>query len=65
MGNVYVRLTEMELQKIHQALSCCAELEAANLMSKIGLLVSQMQPGTTLTLEAIQRDVNCKEGNTV
>lgn len=65
MGSVYVRLTEMELEKIHQALSRCVALETENLMSKIGLLVSQMQPGTTLTLEAIQRDVNCKERNTV
>lgn len=65
MGSVCVRLTELELGMIHQALSCHAELETENLMSKIRLLVSQMQPGTTLTLEAMQRHEKYKVGNTV
>ena len=62
MGSVYVRLTEKELEKIQEALSCFSELEARNLMLKIRLLVSEMQPGTTLMLEAVKRDKNCKVG---
>ena len=65
MGSVYVRLTEEDLGKIHQALSSSAELDAENLKSKIALLVSEMQPGTTLMLEAIQRDRSCKARDTV
>lgn len=55
MCNVYVRLTEADLSKIQQTLSHCKDLDSANLVAKIDLLIAEMQPGTTVTLEAVQR----------
>ena len=55
MGNVYVRLTECEIRKIQQALSAAPGMDASNLVSKMDLLITEMQPGTTLTLEAVQK----------
>ena len=63
MNSVYVRLTERELEKIHEALSKYAEPDAENLMMKIRLLVSEMQPGTTLMLEAVKKEKGCKAQN--
>ena len=55
MGNVYVKLTETELRKIQAALAENPQLDTRNLVSKIDLLIDEMQPGTALTLEAIKR----------
>ena len=60
MSNVYVRLCEPELRKILEALTQNQQLETEDLICKIELLLSEMQPGTRLTLEAVAREKSCK-----
>ena len=55
MGNVYVKMSEDEIRKIQEALIQNAQLDNSNLVCKLELLLTEMQPGTTLTLEAVQK----------
>lgn len=61
MSNVYVRLREPELRKILESLSQNQQLGTEDLASKIELLLSEMQPGTHLTLEALAREKGCEK----
>lgn len=61
VSNVYVRLCEPELRKILESLSQNQKLETENLACKLELLLSEMQPGTNLTLEALAREKGCKK----
>ena len=61
MSNVYVRLCEPELRKILESLSQNQQLETENLACKLELLLSEMQPGASLTLEAPAREKGCKK----
>lgn len=56
MSKVYVRLTEEELMKIQAALCENRKLGTENLIAKMDVLSSQMEPGTSLTLEAIAKE---------
>ena len=55
MSNVYVRLTEDDLARIHAALRENGKFSTEDLVSKMDVLMSEMQPGTTLTLEAVAK----------
>ena len=61
MSNVYVRLCEPELHKILESLSQNRQLGTEDLICKIELLLSEMQPGTRLTLEALAREKDCEK----
>ncbi len=54
MNNVYVRLTECDLQKMREALMADERLGLENLVAKLELMLKEMQPGTCLTLEAVK-----------
>ena len=55
MSKVYVRLCEPELRKILESLDQSQQPGAKDLVCKIELLLTQMQPGSGLTLEAPAR----------
>jgi hypothetical protein len=61
MANVYVRLSEPEVQKILASLSQNQHPDAENLLCKIELLLLEMQPGTCLTPEAVAREKTGKK----
>jgi len=59
MNNVYVRLTECDVQKILESLAVEERFDSQNLVAKLELLMNEMQPGTCLTLEAVKKS-KCK-----
>lgn len=58
-NNVYIRLTECDLQKIQEALAVDERIDSRDLVAKLELLMNEMQPGTCLTLEAVKK-MKCK-----
>lgn len=55
MDNVYIRLSQKELERIQSALCEHRTPGTESLISKMDVLTSQMQPGTMLTLEAVAK----------